>query len=103
MGIRDHFTSVHADFVRRSESSGDSIGADHRHDPVSRTTTTCMLRTCRNVRLDRGLPAPRSWSLLLSLFLLCLGAHAVDRQTVLDSYVKARDIHYRYQLVDKKR
>ena len=62
-----------------------------------------MPRTCRDVRLDRGLPAPRSWSLLLFLFLVCLGTHAADRQTALDTYVKAPDSHYRYRLAEKKR
>jgi PhoPQ-activated pathogenicity-related protein len=32
-----------------------------------------------------------------------LVARAADRQTALDTYVKAPDNHYRYQLVDKKR
>ena len=37
------------------------------------------------------------------MLLVNLGAHAADRQTALDNYVKAPDRHYRYRLVEKKR
>ena len=103
MGIRDYFTFVHAVFVRRSESPGRSIRTDGRHDAVPRTLTTCMPRNSRNARLDLGRRAARSWSFILFLFLVCLVAHAADRQTALDTYVKAPDSHYRYRLVEKKR
>src|SRR6476646_10520919 len=103
MGIRSYFTFVHAVFVRRSESPGDSVRANHRDDPVQITTPTCMPRTSRNARLGLGRRVPGSWSFILFLFLVSLVASAADRQTALDTYVKATDRHYRYRLVEKKR
>src|ERR1700756_2697018 len=103
MGIRSYFTFVHAVFVRQSESPRDSVGTNHWHDPVPRTTPTCMPRTSRNARLGLGRRVPGSWSFILFLFLVSLVASAADRQTALDTYVKAADSHYRYRLVDKKR
>jgi PhoPQ-activated pathogenicity-related protein len=61
-----------------------------------------MPRTSRNARRGLGRRVPGSWSFILFLFLVSLVASAADHQTALDTYVKAADSHYRYQLVDKK-
>ena len=103
MGISSYFKFVHAGFVILAESSGHLIATDYQQVPVPGTTTTCMPRASIDARLGLGRRAPRSWSFILFLFLVCLGAHAADRQTALDTYVKAPDSHYRYKLFEKKR
>jgi PhoPQ-activated pathogenicity-related protein len=103
MGISSYFKFVHAGFVILAESSGHSIATDYQQVPVPGTTTNCMPRTSIDARLGLGRRAPRSWSFIFFLFLVCLGAHAADQQTALDTYVKAPDSHYRYRLFEKKR
>jgi PhoPQ-activated pathogenicity-related protein len=41
--------------------------------------------------------------LILVLIFACFTAHAADRQTPLDTYVRAPDSHYHYRLVEMKR
>ena len=45
----------------------------------------------------------RSRSVIFFLLLACLTAHAAERETALDTYVRTPDSHYRYQVVEKKR
>lgn len=45
----------------------------------------------------------RSWILISLAVLTGLTSRAADRQTALDTYVRAADGHYRYQLVEKTR
>jgi hypothetical protein len=83
MGIISYLKSVHADLVTSPGSSGYSNGTDERRKSIS--------------------GQPKTRILIIVLLLAGLSAHATDRQTALDVYVRAADSHYHYPVLEKKR